>query len=104
MRTRKDDGNIRSLTIVVQPNQTIEALSSQYVGHFDYQVLQEIRALNPGLADPGHLEPGKALKLPLPREVGNEVRKKVGATAETRSDSKKHIDAGTILLADGMAL
>jgi phage tail protein X len=73
---RKDDGNIRSLTIVVQPNQTIEALSSEYVGHFDYQVLQEIRALNPGLADPGHLEPGKALKLPLPREVRNEVRKK----------------------------
>jgi phage tail protein X len=72
----KSAGSGKSLTIVVQPNQTIERLSSQYVGHFDYEVLQQIRALNPGLADPGHLEPGKALKLPLPRRVVNEVRKK----------------------------
>jgi phage tail protein X len=66
--------NAASLSVVVQPNQTVEALSAQYVGHFDYEVLQEIRALNPGLADPGHLEPGKTLKLPLIRGVRNNVR------------------------------
>jgi hypothetical protein len=72
----KSDSNAPSLSVVVQPNQTIQGLSAQYVGHFDYEVLQEIRALNPGLADPGHLEPGKTLKLPLPRRVANELRKK----------------------------
>lgn len=73
----KSDSNAPSLSVVVQPNQTVEALSAQYVGHFDYEVLQEIRALNPGLADPGHLEPGKTLKLPLIRGVRNEVRNEV---------------------------
>ena len=73
----KSDSNAPSLTVVVQPNQTVETLSAQYVGHFDYQVLQEIRALNPGLADPGHLEPGKTLKLPLMRGVRNDVQNAV---------------------------
>jgi hypothetical protein len=36
-----------------------------YVGHFDEDLFEEIRQLNPDLKDPDHLEDGQLIRIPL---------------------------------------
>jgi general secretion pathway protein A len=54
------------LTVMVRPEQTLEKLSLLYAGHFDTELLEEIRSLNPELTDPNHLEAGQLIRIPLP--------------------------------------
>lgn len=54
------------LTVVAGPGQTIEQICRAYIGHFDPQVLDRIRILNPSMKDPNQLEPGQLIRLPLP--------------------------------------
>ena len=42
-----------------------QGTSIRYVGHFDDVLLEEIRKLNPDLKDPGHLEDGQLIRIPL---------------------------------------
>jgi hypothetical protein len=56
---------VRVLTVMVGREETIEGISLRYVGHFDQDLFEEIRNLNPDLKDPGQLEDGQLIKIPL---------------------------------------
>lgn len=58
------DGPSNSFAYVVQPHDTIAALCVAMLGRYDANILQEIRALNPGLKDLDHLEAGQKIRLP----------------------------------------
>jgi len=79
-----DNGNGQILTVVAGPQQTLRDLSLRYAGHFDGDLLQEIRSLNPDLKDPEHLESGQLVRIPLPPGA----MKKVNDTAEASAPAK----------------
>jgi general secretion pathway protein A len=54
------------ITVAAMPQQTLKDISLLYVGRFDSELQSEISALNPGLTDPDHLNPGQLIRLPLP--------------------------------------
>ena len=45
--------------------ETVKDLSVRYTGHFDDDLFEEIRKLNPDLIDPDHLEDGQLVRIPL---------------------------------------
>jgi general secretion pathway protein A len=53
-----------SIVVTVAPKQTLHEISTQYLGGFDVQRFQQIRALNPDLDDPDHLQAGQRIRLP----------------------------------------
>jgi hypothetical protein len=55
----------RILTVMAGRDETVKDISVRYVGHFDDQLLQEIRNLNPSLNDPDHLGDGQLIQIPL---------------------------------------
>jgi general secretion pathway protein A len=57
--------NARVLTVTVEKGATLRHLSLEYLNRFDPLALSEIRALNPGLTDPNHIESGQPMRLPL---------------------------------------
>jgi type II secretory pathway predicted ATPase ExeA len=54
-----------ALTVVAGPHQSLREISLRYLGRFDRELFGQISALNPGLKDPDHVEPGRILLLPL---------------------------------------
>jgi len=58
-----DSGQV--LTVIAKPQQTLKEISLIYLGHFDQNLLEEIRSLNPGLTDPDHIQGGQLIQLPL---------------------------------------
>jgi general secretion pathway protein A len=62
-----ETGATQIITVAATPGQTIQDISLSYVGRFDAQLLQQIRALNPEMKDPNHLTAGQLIRLPLPR-------------------------------------
>jgi hypothetical protein len=59
------NANVRILTVMAGRDETVKDISVRYVGHFDEQLTQEIRKLNPGLNDLDHLENGQLVRIPL---------------------------------------
>jgi len=57
----------QSLTVVVKPGVTLKHLGLLYLDRYDSVTLAQIRALNPTLTDPNHIEAGQLLRLPPPR-------------------------------------
>ena len=59
--------------ITVRPNDRLKDLAVHYLGEFNQQRLNQIKALNPKLTDPDHIEVGQRLWLPgtssIPRLV-----------------------------------
>ncbi len=51
--------------VVVGPHQTLTEISKLYLGEYNAAVLAKLRALNPGLGDPNHLEVGQQIRLPV---------------------------------------
>jgi type II secretory pathway predicted ATPase ExeA len=80
----RDTGSGQMLTVVAGPQQTLEDLSLRYVGHFDSELSEKIRSLNPDLKDPDHLEAGQLIRIPLPPGA----MKKVNDTAEAATPSQ----------------
>jgi general secretion pathway protein A len=74
----QDTGSGQMLTVVAGPQQSLKDLSLLYVGHFDSELSEKIRSLNPGLKDPDHLEAGQLIRIPLPPGA----MKKVNDTAD----------------------
>ena len=70
------------LTVVVPAGATLRHLSLEYLGRFDLRALVEISALNPQIPDPGHIEAGQQIRMPLylRRETAS-----AGETAEART-------------------
>ena len=62
----QDTGAGQILTVATRPGQTLEEICLLYVGHFDVQLWDGIRALNPDLTEVNHLEAGQLIRLPLP--------------------------------------
>lgn len=66
--------------VVVGPHQTLTEISKLYLGEYNAAVLAKLRALNPGLGDPNHLEVGQQIRLPVAdggesgRSRGSEVQ------------------------------
>jgi general secretion pathway protein A len=54
-----------TITVVVEKEATLRHLSLQYLGRFDEAAILEIFSLNPQITDPGHIEAGQRLRLPL---------------------------------------
>lgn len=79
-----DNGKGQVLTVVAGPQQTLKDLSLRYAGHFDSDLLQEIRTLNPDLNDFDHLEAGQLVRIPLPPGA----MKKVNDTADRDTPTK----------------
>jgi len=77
-----DDGQL--LTVAAGPQQTLKDLSLRYTGHFDSELAIKIRALNPGLKDPDHLEAGQLIRIPLP----SGAMRKVHDTADSAAPLK----------------
>jgi len=80
----QDIGNGQVLTVAAGPQQTLKELSLRYLGHFDSDLSEKIRSLNPGLKDPDHLEAGQLIRIPLPPGA----MKKVNDTAEAPAPSE----------------
>jgi general secretion pathway protein A len=57
--------DVRVLTVIVEKGATLRHLSLVYLNRFDPIALREIRALNPELTDPDHIELGQQIRLPL---------------------------------------
>jgi hypothetical protein len=53
-----------TVVVEVRPSQTLEQISVSHFGRFDKKLLQEIRALNPRITDPDHIETGQRIILP----------------------------------------
>jgi hypothetical protein len=51
----------------VESNQSIGSIARQYLGEFNAERLRQIRALNPSLTNPDHVEVGQKVLLPGPR-------------------------------------
>jgi general secretion pathway protein A len=79
----QDTGNGQVLTVMAGPQQTLKDLTLRYVGHFDDDLSQKIRSLNPDLKDPDHLETGELIRIPLPPGA----MKKVNDTADAAAPS-----------------
>jgi type II secretory pathway predicted ATPase ExeA len=58
--------NTSSFEITVEPDQTLQEISVQYLGGFDLQRLHKIQKLNPELTDPNLIIAGQMLRLPGP--------------------------------------
>jgi len=53
--------------VSVQPNQSIGSIARQYLGDFNAERLRQIRALNPWMTNPDHVQVGQKVLLPGPR-------------------------------------
>jgi general secretion pathway protein A len=58
--------NTAPFAITVEPDQTLQGISVQYLGGYDLQRLHQIQVLNPNLTDPDYIEAGQKIWLPRP--------------------------------------
>jgi general secretion pathway protein A len=65
--------------VTVAPHQTLRDISVQYLGEFNAERLRQIRALNPTMTNPDHIEPRQHIWLPGPRAT-NAVESAVTST------------------------
>ncbi len=63
-KAAKPAQNTKQIKIVVQPNQKLQEISTEYLGGFDAERLRQIQALNPELTNPNHIEIGQEITLP----------------------------------------
>jgi type II secretory pathway predicted ATPase ExeA len=72
-----------SFQVSVEPNQRLSDIAEKYLGRFDQKRLHQIRALNPKLVDPDHIEIGQKLWLP-----GLPGKQRVAGISELALDSR----------------
>ena len=53
-----------TLTVVVEPHQTLEEIALSYLRSYDPKIIKQIRDLNPELKDVYRLEVGQRIRLP----------------------------------------
>ncbi len=62
------------LTVKVVRNQTLRRICLRQLGHYNPRLVEEIRALNPGLDDPDFILAGQRLLLPKPGIPGSSLQ------------------------------
>jgi hypothetical protein len=55
-----------AVIVVVEPQKTLYRICLEHFGRFDEKLLEQIRALNPRITDPSHIETGQRIILPAP--------------------------------------
>lgn len=55
---------VTSAIVKVVDGDTLERIATNHLGTFNGAVLRDIRALNPGITDPNHIEAGRIIRLP----------------------------------------
>ena len=55
-----------TVIVVVAPQKTLYRICVEHFGQFDEKLLDQIRALNPRITDPSHIETGQRIILPAP--------------------------------------
>jgi general secretion pathway protein A len=53
-----------AVIVVVEPQKTLYGICVEHFGRFDNKLLEQIRALNPRITDPSHIETGQRIILP----------------------------------------
>ena len=53
-----------TVIVVVEPQKTLYRICLEHFGTFDEKLLQQVRALNPRITDPNHIEAGQRIILP----------------------------------------
>ncbi len=69
----QDTREYQVVTVAAGPNETLQMICFLYAGHFDAQLLEQIRFLNPEMKDPDRLEPGQLIRIPLPLKTLKKV-------------------------------
>jgi general secretion pathway protein A len=64
----------KTLQIRVQPDQSISSISMMYAGRYDIQILTDILRLNPWLKDPGGLQSGQVVRIPLDHRAARQIQ------------------------------
>jgi type II secretory pathway predicted ATPase ExeA len=72
--------------VVVEPQQTLAEISERYLGGYNPQTVAKLRALNPSLTDPDHIEVGQQIRLPL---EGTGTGQASAAAAEEQQPPRK---------------
>lgn len=54
-----------NLVIGLPLKETVKDISIRYIGHFDDDLFEEVRKLDPDLKDPDCLEDGQLIRIPL---------------------------------------
>ena len=62
-------GQSNSLKVKVASGDTLGAIVTNHLGSYNESILQEVRALNPRITDPNHIETGRTLRLPAHGDV-----------------------------------
>ena len=86
----QETGDGQVLTVAAGPQDSIKDLSVRYVGHFDADLSDKIKSLNPDLKDPDRLDEGQLIRLPLPPGA----MKKVNDTEEPAAAPPKNEASG----------
>ena len=55
-----------TVIVVVEPQKTLYRICLEHFGRYDQKRLEQIRALNPRITDPSHIETGQRIILPAP--------------------------------------
>jgi general secretion pathway protein A len=76
------DSRTRSI-VVVETSQNLFRISLRYLGAYNPQLLKQIRALNPRLLDPNHIEIGQEIRLPLEAAQESSRREREVVTTST---------------------
>jgi type II secretory pathway predicted ATPase ExeA len=87
----QDTGSGQVLTVFLRPGQTLEEICLLYAGHFDPQLAEEIRTLNPGLSDPRHNGAGQLILLPLPPGTLRRVGDTSDVVSASRSEAPRNL-------------
>jgi len=78
----------RTITVIVEPKQTLRQICLRHVGRFDGQLVAQIQNLNPWMDDPNRLEIGQQIQLPgPPLPLGSESRA-AGVQNKTQATGK----------------
>ncbi|MGH9704627.1 MAG: hypothetical protein ACRD4K_14725, partial [Candidatus Acidiferrales bacterium] len=85
----QDTSQFQVVTVAAEPNQSLQAICMLYVGHFDSQLLQQIRFLNPEMTDLDHLTPGQLIRIPLPLKTLKKVADSADAAPPNQAAAPK---------------
>jgi general secretion pathway protein A len=79
----QDTSEYQVVTVAAEPDETLQMICFLYVGHFDAQLLEQIRFLNPEMKNPDRLEPGQLIRIPLPLKTLKKVTDAADAAAQS---------------------
>jgi general secretion pathway protein A len=84
--------NAGVLTVIVQPGETLSTIALRELGSNDEQTLDQVRKLNPDVADLEHLAAGEAIRLPLASAPNDSAAVEQGTEVAGKNPGTSHIE------------